>query len=1821
MRVPSSSSLPKRVGLLFLGVLAHVSAAAGAPVGPFPTASFTKALAVEGGPRSIPTQLSFGQQPTETAPDELITPPVTVRAEDALGNLDTSFDGNITIEIGNNPGGGDLDGTTTVAAVNGIATFNDLSIHEEGTGYTLVASTTVLAIEITRTSDAFNITEQAATELEFDQHPTDTPAGATISPPVTVHAINEDGDVDTSFNEQVTIAIDTNPAGGTLSGTTTVAAVNGVATFNDLSIDNAGNGYTLNASASGLQDDTSESFEITAPPVVATQLEFGQQPTDTQAGATISPPVTVRAVDGSGSLDTAFSGNVTIGIGTNPSGGALSGTTTVAAVNGVATFSDLSIDNAGNGYTLNASASGLNGTTSNAFNITAAPVVATQLAFGQQPSDTQAGATISPPVTVRAVDGTGTLDTAFSGNVTIAIGTNPSGGALAGTTTVAAVNGVATFSNLSINNVGNGYTLNASASGLNGTTSNAFNITARPASRLEFGQQPTTTPAGVAISPPITVRVLDGSGNLVTTFSDNVSIVIGTNPAGGTLSGTATVAAVNGVATFSNLRIDKVGNGYTLTALASGLTSDTSDPFDITAGAATQLAFGQQPSNTRAGSAITPPVTVRALDSSGNLVTSFSGNVTVAIGANPAGGALSGTTTVAAVNGVATFSNLSIDKAGNGYTLNASASGVNGATSNTFNITGGVATRVEFGQQPTDTPAGAPISPAVTVRTVDSSGNLDTAFSGNVTITIGANPAGGTLSGTTTVAVVNGVATFNNLRINRVGSGYTLVANAGGLTGATSSPFAITAGTAVQLTFGQQPTNTAAGATITPPVTVRALDSSGNLVTSFSGNVTIAIGTNPTGGTLSGTTTVAAVNGIATFSSLRIDKAGNGYTLNASAAGLNGVTSNPFDITAGAAARLVIGQQPTDTPAGGSITPAVTVRALDASGNLATAFTGNVTIAIGANPSGGTLSGTTTVGAVGGVATFSNLRIDRAGSGYTLVATASGLTSATSNPFTITPADAARLAFTQQPTNTPAGAAITPAVRVQALDGAGNLDTSFNGNVTIAIGTNPAAGTLSGTTTVAAVGGIATFGNLRIDKAGNGYTLVATTSGLTSATSNPFNVTPGPAAQLVFAQQPTNTAAGAAITPAVTVRALDASGNLATSFTGNVTIAIGTNPAGGILSGTTTVAAVGGVATFSNLRIDKAGSGYTLVASAPGLTSATSNPFDITTGAATQLAFGQQPTDTPAGSPITPPVTVRALDGSGNLVTSFSGNVTIAIGANPAGGTLSGTTTMAAVNGVATFNNLRIDRAGSGYTLTATASGLSMATSSAFAIVPSGAARLVFGQQPTNTAAGATITPPVTVRALDGSGNLNTSFSGNVTIALGSNPAGGTLSGTTTVAAVNGVATFNNLRIDRAGSGYTLTASASGLTSATSNSFAITAGTAARLEFVQQPTTTPSGATIAPPVTVRALDSGGNPSTSFSGNVTIAIGNGPIGSTVSGTTTVAAVNGVATFNNLRIDRAGTGYTLIASSPGLLSATSIPFAITAAGAARLVFDQQPTNTPAGAAITPAVTVRALDSSGNLNTAFSGSVTIALGTNPAGGILSGTTTVTAINGVATFSNLRIDRPGTGYTLVATAAGLASASSTSFSIVSGGASGATTTITANPTSVPADGVTTSTITVQARAGDGTPRTVGGEVVQLTTTAGTLGVVQDNGNGTYTAILTAASTPGTATISGTINGATISDTATVEFTASLTDLAVTATVNDPTPAVGETIVYMITVTNQGLARATGVVVTDQLPPRLTFVSAHATQGVYEAPRGVWTVGTLEPGASATLEISARVQ
>jgi uncharacterized protein (TIGR03382 family) len=919
---------------------------------------------------------------------------------------------------------------------------------------------------------------------------------------------------------------------------------------------------------------------------------------------------------------------------------------------------------------------------------------------------------------------------------------------------------------------------------------------------------------------------------------------------------------------------------------------------------------------------------------------------------------------------------------------------------------------------PATSPAGSVAT--FTVTALDAVGQTATGYSGTASFT--STDPQAVLPPTT--AFTAGVASNLPVEFRTVGTRSITATDTvtPSITGSGST--SVTGGPATALVFTVQPSDTVAGVSITPAMRVGLVDQFGNPVTTGTNSVTVALGNNPGGSTLSGTTTVAMISGVATFSGLSLDKTGTGYTLTADSAGLTRATSTGFRINPAAAAKLAFRTQPSNSTAGTFITPAVQVALLDAFDND-TASTANVTVALASNPAGGTLAGTTTVAAVSGIATFGNLSIARVGTGYTLAASSTSLTGATSSAFDITPNVPYRVIITQQPSDIIAGGTMTPPVQASLYDRYGNAVTAATNAVTVSLGNNPSGGTLSGTTTVNAVGGVASFANLSVDRVGLNYTLVAGASGLFADNSVGFDVRVGPPAQLAFTASPTgNVTSGSAFTARVAVR--DAGGNVVTGTPTQVTLSL-INAPGAILSGTTTATTVNGVATFSGLSVDKAGSGYMLQADATGLPAASSPAFGVAAGAPTALAFTGQPGNSTAGAAIAPAVSVTVRDANGNTVTASSMSITLALSTNPSGGTLAGTLSAAAVNGVATFGDLSIARAGTGYTITASSGTLTSATSSAFDITAGVATQLVFRVGPSGTTAGATL-GNVTVEFQDANGNrVNTTR--NVTMSLQGGQ-GGTLGGTTTVAASAGVAMFSDLSIARAGTGYLLVAHADQAADATSSAFDISHGPAAALVFMVQPSNTPAGNSISPAVKVVLQDALGNVATSATDSVTLALGNNPRSGTLSGTRTVSAISGVATFSNLSIDKKGDGYTLVASSGALAGATSAAFNITNGRGAHLVFTTVPSQATAGEAL-PTIEVELKDELGNTFTESTESVVLSLGDNAAGGQLFGRATVGVSNGVAKFDGLTLRKAGNGYTLVASAPGFESATSTALSV----------------------------------------------------------------------------------------------------------------------------------------------------------------------------------------------
>jgi hypothetical protein len=334
--------------------------------------------------------------------------------------------------------------------------------------------------------------------------------------------------------------------------------------------------------------------------------------------------------------------------------------------------------------------------------------------------------------------------------------------------------------------------------------------------------------------------------------------------------------------------------------------------------------------------------------------------------------------------------------------------------------------------------------------------------------------------------------------------------------------------------------------------------------------------------------------------------------------------------------------------------------------------------------------------------------------------------------------------------------------------------------------------------------------------------------------------------------------------------------------------------------------------------------------------------------------------------------------------------------------------------------------------------------------------QLVFTSQPVGGNEATNLATEPVVTAEDANGNVVTTDTGTVALSVGSyTPSnGGSTQGTlgcsnTTVSAVAGVATFSNCQISgtAAAGTYSLNAAQASVPTGASSTFTINAGSATKLVFTTQASSSGSnGAAFATQPVATIEDTFGNAVTSWSTSVTLGLASQPgSGATLSCVSNPLAVtNGLAGFSGCQIAGKTGNYTLSATS-GSYSATSV-INIAVGAPSKLIF----TTAPVGNVIEatnfttePVVTVE--DSGGNTVSSDTGSVTLSVSAYASGngGTVQGAvgcsnTTVNATAGVASFAACQIT--GTGgagsYTLSASRTRLTSGTS-NISIIAGTAS----------------------------------------------------------------------------------------------------------------------------------------------------------------------------------------
>ncbi|MFI5456840.1 MAG: hypothetical protein ACHRXM_15455 [Isosphaerales bacterium] len=923
-------------------------------------------------------------------------------------------------------------------------------------------------------------------------------------------------------------------------------------------------------------------------------------------------------------------------------------------------------------------------------------------------------------------------------------------------------------------------------------------------------------------------------------------------------------------------------------------------------------------------------------------------------------------------------------------------------------------------QPPISITVGTPFG--LTVQAEDSSGKLDSAFNGTVTVALANNPGGATLGGTLSVTASSGTATFSGLTLNTAAAGYTLQVSSSGVTAATTTAITVTPAAASQLVIMQQPSAAAtAGQAFGAQPVIDEEDQFGNLETgdnSTAVTASLESGTGP----LQGTTTVTVSGGVATFTSLAENKAET-ISLQFSSGSLVNATSTNIVVSPGAASQLVIHTQPLATAtAGQAFGTQPVIYEEDQYGNLETGDNSKLvtaTLASGTGP----LHGTTTVTVSGGVATFTNL-VDRRAETISLGFSGGSLTNAASANIVVNPAAASKLVIQTQPSPAAsAGQAFTTQPVIMEEDQYGNLETGDNSTVltaTLESGTGP----LQGTTTVTVSGGMATFAGLADDTA-ESITLLFSGGGLNSFPTSSIVVSPATTSRLVITQEPPATAmAGLAFATQPVITEEDQFGNVETGDN-NTTITASLASGAGPLLGTTTIAVKGGVATFTNLAGDTAET-VTLTFTGLGLTAGPSSSVAVSPAKASQLVIHTQPPATAtAGQPFASGPLVYEEDPFGNLETGDNSTVITAT-LTSGSGLLQGTIVMVS-GGVAAFTNLD-DQTAETVTLTFTGGGLTSVPSSSITVSPAAASKVVFGQQPASAAPGAAITPAVTVKVEDAFNNVVSSDGSTVTLTL----SGGTFEGGSSTAATatsSGVATFGNLKIDVPGS-YTLSAADGALTpTGASNSFTIRPATASQLVIHTQPSSTATaGRAFGTQAVVYEEDQFGNLETGDNSTVvtaTLESSAGPL----QGTTTVTVSGGVATFTNLADNKAET-IALNFTSGSLTNATSINIVVSPATASQLVIHAQPSATAAaGQAFATQPVIYEVDRFGNLETGDNSTVVTASLQSGAGPI-QGMTTVTVSGGVATFTTLADDTAET-ISLTFTGGGLTAGPSSSITV----------------------------------------------------------------------------------------------------------------------------------------------------------------------------------------------
>jgi hypothetical protein len=905
--------------------------------------------------------------PTATAGLPFAVQPVVFEG-DQYGNVETG-DNSTTITASLASGNGSLAGTTTMTLFAGAAPFVGLgdntagviSLNFAGGGFKAGPSNNVV------------ISHGLAAQLVIAVPPfASVTAGNPLTDPIVINEEDAFGNILTDDNSTA-VTVSLASGSGVLNGVKTATVAGGVASFDDLEDDTAGD-LTLQFAAGNLPPVVSAKSTVKAAP--ATKVIVNRPPSGVTAG--IAFGLTVHTNDPFDNLDTTYDGPVSVALASG-SAGTLAGTTTMMATAGVADFTDL-VDTVSGPLSLDVTSGSLTSTTTPP--VTISPAAPSQLVIHVEPSPSAtAGQPFARQPVIYETDQYNNLISSDSSTMVAAfLSSGP--GTLQGTATTTLTGGVATFTNLEDDTAGV-IALKFSGGGFTSLASSSIVISPAAASKLVLQTPPSTTAtAGKAFDTQPVLELEDQFSNLET-GDNSTSVAVSLSSGAGPLQGATSVIVNGGIATFAGLA-DNMAETITFNYVSGNLTAGPSTVV-VNPGTASQLVFqSQPPSQATAGEAFQNQPIILEEDQFNNIET---GDFSTAVTASPSlgSGPLKGITTVTVVGGIATFTNLEDDRA-ESLALKFAGGGLTSSSSTSIIVRPATASKLVIAIPPSpEAIAGQVFASQPVVEIEDAYSNVE-ASDNSTSVTVSLSSGPGLLEGVTTVSVHAGVASFAGLADNSAGT-LTLSYSGGGLEAGPSTVVVKPAAASKLVVQAQPSLQATAGQPFAAQPVIALEDQYDNLETGDS-NTVIAADVSSGDGPLHGASVIVK-GGVATFTALEDDIAET-LSIRFTGAGFSVSPMSSILVKAGRATKLVVvSDRSGEVPAGSAFE--IVVQAQDPFGNVDPTFNGNINLALADNPNNETLGGVLTAQAVAGIATFTGLTLDRPSGVYSLTLTGGGL--------------------------------------------------------------------------------------------------------------------------------------------------------------------------------------------------------------------------------------------------------------------------------------------------------------------------------------------------------------------------------------------------------------------------------------------------------------------------------------------------------------------------------------------------------------------------------------------------------------------------------------------------------------------------------------------------------------------------------------------------------------------------------------------------------------------------------------------------------------